>query len=172
MTTIECGLARLVAWDERHVEPLVAIANDAAIARYLRDRFPHPYTEDDARAWVLYNQNCAPDRHYAIEVDGVLAGAIGVERMSGERRGTWHMGYWLGRAFHGRGIATAACAALTRELFETTDALRAEAEVYHPNVASMRVLEKCGYVCEGIMRRAVTKGPDVYDAHLYAKVRP
>ncbi len=52
-----------------------------------------------------------------------------------------HVGYWLGRPFWGRGIATAALARLlgevpTRPLF---------ARVAEHNVASRRVLEKCGF---------------------------
>ena len=58
-----------------------------------------------------------------------------------EQDGQRYVGYWLGRSFWGRGIATAALAALveqvrTRPLF---------AAVVHHNVASRRVLEKCGF---------------------------
>ena len=100
-----------------------------------------------------------------------LAGGIAAERLFDEHRRTVRIGYWLGRDFYGRGLATAACRALGAHIFATTDALRLEAAVYHPNVASMKVLEKCGYAREGVMRNAVTKGEHISDAHLYAKVR-
>ena len=168
---IEAELCRLRPWADSDVEPLVAIADDYEIARFLRDRFPHPYTLDHARAWIAFNHDRPQPEHFAIEVDGELAGAIGVERYEGERRGTMHIGYWLGRRFQGRGLATAACRALTEYVFAHTDARRIEAEVYLPNRASAWVLEKCGYLREGIMRSAVIKGDSVYDAYLYARIR-
>ena len=169
---IDAGLCLLRPWEERDVEPLVEIADDYEVARYLRDRFPHPYTIDDAQAWVAFNlSDSAPELHYAIEVDGELAGSIGVERYEGERRGTMHIGYWLGRRFHGRGIATAAVRALTEYIFANTETRRIEAEVYLPNKASVLVLERCGYLREGLMRSAIIKGSDVYDAYLYARIR-
>lgn len=43
--------------------------------------------------------------------------------------------------------------------------------MYVPNVASQRVLEKCGYEREGRVRNAVIKNGEVLDAYLYAIVR-
>src|SRR6478735_6863635 len=73
-----------------------------------------------------------------IEVDGEVAGNIG----SWEQEGLQLVGYWLGREFWGRGIATAALAELAREL-ETRPL---HAWVARSNAGSIRVLEKCGFV--------------------------
>jgi len=55
----------------------------------------------------------------------------------GEREVT----YWIGRSYWGRGIATSALRA-----FLTIDRSRPlHARVAHDNVASHRVLEKCGF---------------------------
>ncbi|HVA27822.1 MAG TPA: GNAT family N-acetyltransferase [Candidatus Baltobacteraceae bacterium] len=168
---IDCGICILRPWTDGDVEPLAALADDGEVVRYLRDRFPHPYTHDDARAWIAYNRDRTPVEHFAIEADGEMVGGIAGERLEHEHRGTIRVGYWLGRRFFGRGLATAACSTLSEHLLATTDALRLEAAVYHPNLASMRVLEKSGYTCEGILRRSVMKGDRVYDAHVYAMVR-
>jgi RimJ/RimL family protein N-acetyltransferase len=56
MTVIDCGLCALRPREERDIEALPAIAGDADVARYLRDRFAHPYTIDDARQWVALNR--------------------------------------------------------------------------------------------------------------------
>ena len=77
----------------------------------------------------------------AIEVDGEVAGNIG----SWEQDGLQLVGYWLGREFWGRGLATAALAELAREL-ETRPL---HAWVASSNVGSIRVLEKCGFVRVG-----------------------
>jgi RimJ/RimL family protein N-acetyltransferase len=72
-----------------------------------------------------------------IVFDGEVAGNIS----SWERDGKRLVGYWLGREFWGRGLATQALAELVEEL--TVRPLYAE--VSTTNVGSVRVLEKCGF---------------------------
>jgi len=72
-----------------------------------------------------------------IVVDGEVAGSI-TAWVSGE---TLMLGYWVGRAFWGRGVATEGLAQFLR-----VDLRRPlEAYVAVANVGSMRVLEKCGF---------------------------
>ena len=52
------------------------------------------------------------------------------------------VGYWLGREFWGKGLATKALA----ELVDEVKARPLHAWVATSNVASIRVLEKCGFV--------------------------
>jgi RimJ/RimL family protein N-acetyltransferase len=80
----------------------------------------------------------------AIEADGELAGNIVCWKQGKETL----VGYWLGREHWGRGIATQALRAFLA-LVETRP-LRAY--VARHNVASVRVLEKCGFTM-------VEKGP-------------
>ncbi|MBV8584496.1 MAG: GNAT family N-acetyltransferase [Candidatus Eremiobacteraeota bacterium] len=151
-------------------EELRALADDWEVARYLRDRFPHPYTLNDARLWLDHNAHpLAPS--FAIEVDGRYAGGIGYERFDAERRFTAEIGYWLGRKFWGRGIATAAVSAVADLVFEREDIVRLEAGAYSNNLQSQRVLKKCGFEREGILRRAVIKGDEILDVVMYAKLR-
>jgi RimJ/RimL family protein N-acetyltransferase len=73
----------------------------------------------------------------AIVVDGEVAGTIGSWGDPGEREVT----YWIGRAYWGRGIATCAL-----DAFLTVEPSRPlRARVAYDNVASRRVLEKCGF---------------------------
>jgi RimJ/RimL family protein N-acetyltransferase len=62
-----------------------------------------------------------------------------------EQDGRWLVGYWLGRDFWGKGLATRALA----ELLEEVAARPLHAWVATSNVASIRVLEKCGFVRAG-----------------------
>lgn len=55
--------------------------------------------------------------------------------------------------------------------FSTLDLLRITALVYSPNTASRRVLEKNGFLLEGVMKNAVVKGDMVYDLCIYGKLR-
>ena len=73
-----------------------------------------------------------------IEVDGEVAGNIGSWEQDGQR----FVGYWLGRRFWGRGLATAALGELVQQL----EVRPLHAWVATSNVGSIRVLEKCGFV--------------------------
>jgi RimJ/RimL family protein N-acetyltransferase len=61
--------------------------------------------------------------------------------VSWENGGERYVGYWIGKEHWGQGIASAALAAFLDEV--TTRPLRARAAKH--NVASIRVLEKCGF---------------------------
>ena len=73
-----------------------------------------------------------------IDADGEVAGNV----VSWEQDGRQLVGYWLGREFWGRGLATAALAELVQKL--GTRPLHAW--VASSNAGSVRVLEKCGFV--------------------------
>ena len=158
-------LRRLRRGDE---EALTANANDRDVWRNVRDRFPHPYNLGDA-AWWIANSG---ETHFGIEVDGVIAGCIGFDRDEDVFRLSAEIGYWLGRNYWGKGIATAAVSTLTDRVFATTDIVRLYAGVFEWNAASARVLEKSGYVFEGRKKRAVVKDGQLIDELLYAKVKP
>lgn len=77
-----------------------------------------------------------------ILIDGQVAGNVVSWEGSGERE----VGYWLGKEYWGKGIATKALAEYlgivkTRPLY---------AHVAKHNVASRRVLEKCGFMIFGM----------------------
>ena len=154
------------------IEPLVALANDARVARALRDRFPHPYTRADGEAWIAIALSHDVCRNYVIEVDGAFAGAVGIAPFEAERRIGAEIGYWLGQCFWGRGIATDAVAQLVPIAFESFPELqRLEACTYSSNPASARVLEKNGFTLEGTLRNSITKNSEVLDQHIYALLR-
>jgi RimJ/RimL family protein N-acetyltransferase len=72
-----------------------------------------------------------------ILVDGIVAGNIGSWQDNGQRL----IGYWIGREYWGRGIATQALALLVSEL--PTRPLYAHVAVH--NLGSIRVLQKGGF---------------------------
>ena len=77
----------------------------------------------------------------AILADGELVGRIGCFQMDGLDA----VGYWIGQEFWGRGIATRALALLLEEV-----PLRPlHARAAKSNVASIRVLERCGFAVTG-----------------------
>jgi RimJ/RimL family protein N-acetyltransferase len=124
---------------------IAAIANDFEVARWMTRRFPHPYTLADAEEWIAIAAANLFGQILAIEVDGAYAGGIAVEPLGGERTGTALFGYWLGRSYWGRGIATEATRLLSDFALQSGNLRRLEATVFAPNVASAKVLAKCGF---------------------------
>jgi RimJ/RimL family protein N-acetyltransferase len=70
--------------------------------------------------------------------DGAVAGNVGCWEQDGRRL----VGYWVGREFWGRGLATAALAELAAEIPQRP----LHAWVATTNLGSIRVLEKCGFI--------------------------
>lgn len=159
-------------WTPDDAPALAAIADDRGIWINVRDRFPSPYTLEDARTWIAYASGEAdPMSHPAIEVGGGVAGGTGLEPLADVNRLTAEIGYFLGRAFWGRGIATATVRALAAYAFEVRGFERVEAPIFAWNPASGRVLEKAGFVLEGRFRRRMIKDGRIGDELLYARVR-
>jgi [ribosomal protein S5]-alanine N-acetyltransferase len=67
-------------------------------------------------------------------------------------------------------MMTEAVAAFMAEAFRRYDLVRIYAEPFASNTASIRVLEKCGFICEGRLRANVLKDGKILDAFLYAKL--
>lgn len=133
--------------------------------------FPYPYTRADAEAWVARATQQDPPTNYVIEVDGAFAGAAGAHPQSGEHAGCAIFGYWLGRAFWGRGVATDAARTLARFALREQGLRRLEATVFAPNTGSARVLEKAGFTLEGHMRETYAlRDGSVCDGLLYARL--
>ena len=72
-----------------------------------------------------------------ILVDGHVAGNIGSWLQDGERL----VGYWIGKEYWGKGVATRALSAFLHVVTERP----LHAHVVRHNVGSIRVLEKCGF---------------------------
>jgi RimJ/RimL family protein N-acetyltransferase len=162
---------RLRPYRHRDVDGLLAVADDPLVTRWMTASFPHPYTRADAETWVALATTADPPEHFVIEVDGAFAGAAGVMARRGEHAGVAIFGYWLGRAYWGRGIATDAARTLAGYALRRRGLRRLEATVFAPNAASSRVLEKSGFRLEARMREAVV-GRDgaVCDLLLYARL--
>ena len=165
---LDTGYCVLRPWNKGDETSLVRYANNYEVWRRLRDRFPRPYTRADAEYWVDLTRQQHPQTQFAIEVHGEAVGGIGLEIGSDIGRRSAEIGYWLGEAHWGKGITTAAVRTLTSYGFQTLDLTRIFAVPFASSVASIRVLEKCGYIREGTMRRSALKEGVMVDQILYA----
>ena len=155
-------------WASTDAAVLHRHANNRNVSIHLRDRFPFPYELEHARAFLAWLAQQPSPTVWAIEVDGEAGGGIGLELHSDVERVSAEIGYWLGESLWGRGIATEALTAVTKEAFARYDITRLYAVPFADHPASIRVLEKAGYVREGRMRQSAIKAGRIRDQFLYA----
>lgn len=151
---------------------LAAHANDREIWLNLRDRFPYPYSVQDAESYIASLGDRAQLTSFGIEVDGEAAGTIGVIPGTDIGRYSAEIGYWLGRRFWNHGVVTQALLAVTDYAFSELKMLRVFAVPFAENTASHRVLAKAGYELEGRMRNSAMKNSELLDQLLYAAYKP
>lgn len=159
-------------WRTADAVRLAELANDVEIWRNLRDRFPHPYSLEDAHRFLRGVVGAEPPMNFAIEIEGDLAGGLGIHPCSDVERIGAELGYWLAHPYRGRGIMVEAIRLATRYSFEELGLERLFADVFEYNEASMKVLERAGFVREGIARRAALKDGRIVDKHHFALIRP
>jgi [ribosomal protein S5]-alanine N-acetyltransferase len=165
-----CSLRPLVPEDA----PSIALhADDEEVWRNLFEGFPRPYTLAHAEAWCG-DEHRSPvfGQNWAIDVGGEAIGCCGVRPDSGWLRCNGEVGWWIGRAFWRRGIASEALALMTAWAWQTRPELtRLYAPIFVWNEGSQAVARKCGYVLEGRFPRSAIKAGVVIDRVQYAVYR-
>ena len=159
------------SWETSDAPSLARSANNRAIWRNLKDRFPNPYTLANAEGFIAHCRTEDPESAFAIVVDGEAIGAIGFEHRGDIWRRSVELGYWIAEPYWGRGITTGAVRAVTDWAFETWELNRVWAGVFAWNPASARVLEKAGYSFEARLKQSAVKDGEPVDELIYAVVR-
>lgn len=151
-------------------ELLVLYLNNPQLVQFLSSRIPQPYTHEDACWWV--ETGCTEAAFVrAITYDGVFCGVIGIYTKTAEYAHTAELGYWVAQQYWNLGIASAAVTQFTELVFASTAIRRIYAVAAAPNLASVQVLKKAGYLQEGLLKLAVQKQGQLCDEYLFAKVR-
>ena len=145
-------------WRTDDAASIAKYANNRKIWINLRDGFPYPYQLSYAENFLSKVAQQNPRTVFAIANDKEAIGSIGLMLGGDVHRFTAEMGYWLAEPFWNKGIMSE----VVSRLF---------AEPYIGNTASVRVLEKAGFVLEGTLRASVFKDGKVLDQFLYAKIR-
>ncbi|MBX6425369.1 MAG: GNAT family N-acetyltransferase [Variibacter sp.] len=119
-----------------------------------------------------YAEDARSDLAYAFfifrESDNTLVGGLTLANI---RRGvaqTGSLGYWMGAPYARQGYMTRAVRALIPFAFGPLRLHRLEAACIPTNTASIRLLEKCGFVREGLARRYLCINGLWQDHFLYA----
>jgi RimJ/RimL family protein N-acetyltransferase len=136
-------------WTLDDVPTIIEACNDAEIQHWI-PTVPRPYTEEDARAFVLGEVPGIGKEQFAITEGGQVVGSMGLGIRESTRNGS--IGYWCAREARGRGLTTRALRLLSRYALEDLGLERLELITDPDNHASQRVAEKVGFQREGVLR--------------------
>ena len=171
LSRIAGALVNLVPLEPAHAASLQRYADDEEVWATLADVFPHPYTLADAQAWCgggWRERGIA----WGIALDGEVIGCVGVDPERGWLRCNAEVGYWIGRPFWSRGIATEALQLASEWAFANLGELtRLHASIFDWNLASQAVARKAGYRLEGTMPKSAIKHGRVIGRVVYARYR-
>lgn len=140
----------------------------AFLARHL-DWVDSVRNESELRTFVdrCQRMNGSGEAHRGLfEPDGRLAGHMSVEDAVPSRR-VAELGYWVREDRAGRGYATEAARALLAWAFRNLDLHRVTAFADVSNPSSARVLEKCGFTREGVVRHRILHRDDWRDHAMF-----
>ncbi len=150
-------------WQATDAAALHRLLNDWEVIRTLAV-VPFPYSRELADGWVASSaQRLVDGVAYQLAITGtekdteLLIGGIGLRLNVAERHA--ELGYWVGRAYWGHGVASEAAARLMRWALANLDIDRIEASAATDNAASITVLRRIGFrhVGEG-MQMSVAQG--------------
>jgi ribosomal-protein-alanine N-acetyltransferase len=101
---------------------------------------------------------------------GTLVGGITLSNVRRRAAQMATLGYWMGADHAGKGIMTEAVAMLAIHGFSTLKLQRLEAACIPENIASVRVLEKAGFLREGVARDYLAIAGKRRDHLLFARL--
>lgn len=159
-------------WTLEDKEALIEMCNTVD-RRYLSDRLPNPYTNESADWWLnMIKENDGKKGVFRkIVVDDKIAGAVSVEQKEDVCRKDAEIGYYLLQEEYSKGIMTESVRQICEIAFKKLDIIRITGLVYEPNIASKKVLERNGFILEGIMKKAIIKNENIFDLCIYGKIK-
>lgn len=108
---------------------------------------------------------------FAITDDDKAIGSIGIFRKGNIHTQTEEMGYYIAETFLGKGIGNSAVKQICKYIFEHTDIIRIFAEPFIYNIATCRIIEKSGFMCEGVLRSNAVKNEEIIDMKMYSLIK-
>lgn len=170
--TTERLVLRKLSMDD--LEAVFALRSDPVAMRYV----PRPLAKDREEAaahiqLILVTQQANEGLQWAITLkdNPSMVGIIGFWRMKKEHYRA-EIGYMVLPKYWGQGIVSEAIAAVVQHAFDTLGFHSIEAVIDPQNPASMRVLEKNGFVREAWFKEDFFYNGEFLDSVHYGIVRP
>ena len=169
LPTLETARLKLRPYSEADIAELVPLIGAREVAATTL-RISHPYTEQDARAFLALAQE--PGKIWlatTLRSDGRQIGGVGLRVEDPHQHA--ELGYWLGVPYWRQGYATEAAGEMLRYGFVDLGLHRIFASHFRHNPASGRILVKLGMRYEGCQREHLRKGDQFVDSELYGVLR-
>ena len=126
-----------------------------SLAKYLNNKkiYEHtlivhfPYNLQIAKDWIKETLEMGYDKpvpylNFIIEIHGEAVGVISLEQIAEKEA---ELGYWLAEKYWNQGIMTEAIKHFTKYAFDKVGLKKITVPIFTSNVASQKVMEKCGY---------------------------
>lgn len=147
---IEARRITLRAPTMNDVPRLTALAGDRDVSR-MTTRMPWPYGRSDAEDFVGHCQAQDRRRDNTFALDLEDEGVVGVLGLFTPPGGQLEIGYWIGKPFWGRGLATEACQSALAWAKQDWRKRLVVAGHFADNPASGQVLIKAGFLYTGVV---------------------
>lgn len=154
-------------WQLSDIESLAKYANNKDLTSFLTNRFPVPYTENDAKNFIEIALNDSTMVKYAIEINGEAVGGIEFYPQADVLCKNIEIGYWIGEPFWGKGIMTEVVKQIIPIGFERFDVTRIYAKAFGENIGSQKVLENAGFKLEARFEKIIFKYDTFQDELIY-----
>jgi RimJ/RimL family protein N-acetyltransferase len=174
---------KIVVNEQIHLSPFVE-SDKPRVVEHLNDRdmyertsrIPFPYTAADADRWFALAAKLTEEQGQPVQLairtaTGEPIGALGFNDFQLGKSHKADIGYWLAKPYWGRGITTAVVQRMCQHGFDQFGLVKITAHVFTFNPASARVLEKSGFVQEGLLRKHFLKDDKFVDAWLFALLK-
>lgn len=168
-------------------------ASNFRLARNMSNKWPHPYTVDQAHDWIAkcrdqstwhaggptdpQSNNSAGlgqklPNAWAITMNDEQIGSVGCQFEGDIHSRKMMLGYWLSEDYWRKGIMRTVLSAFIEWIWETFPWLvRLEAQAYSWNAASAGLLKKCGFEHEGTTRCSIERLGVIGDVLIFGLVR-
>lgn len=149
---------RLEPVEMRHAPSIQKLASHPDIGA--TTRIPVPYPDDGATSWIhALSEHRLRGDEYAFAIishENILVGVCGFVGIWRER-GVAEIGYWTGKPYWGKGVASAAIRLAVDWGFRELPIHLIVANVLSSNRASCRVLEKAGFELKELVQNTEPK---------------
>jgi len=145
-------------------------AKDFDIAKYTR--LPYPYKLKNAEDFIkITHQKIKKKKvfEFGIELKETkkIIGMMSLMNIDYNNKNA-EIGYWLGKKYWGKKIMKEAIILILNFGFKKLKLIRIYAKVMHPNISSIKLLEKSNFQYEGRMRRATLRKGKWMDDLMYS----
>lgn len=161
----------LEKWKSEDYEEFFILSNDKELRGNMSDDFPQ--TIEESKQIVSFFSNSKDITEYirAIKVDDKIVGCIAAFFETGMYCKNEEISYWLNCEYRGKEIMPQVIKMFSQCLFTKFDMHRIWARPFESNRASQRVLEKSGFVYEGLMMENALKNNQYVNTRVYALVK-